>query len=58
MPASDCFLCLSLNFGKFLERLWETALFMYKLQNFNQNFNFQISEITWEEVISNGVASF
>ena len=38
-PLDDCFLSLSVNFEKlftsFIEHLWETAYFMYKLQDFN-----------------------
>ena len=34
-PPDDCFLCLPVILRSFLEHLWETAHFMYKLQNFN-----------------------
>ena len=40
-PPNDCFLCLSVSFEKvfqntaFIQHFWETAYFMYQLQNFN-----------------------
>ena len=54
----DCFLCLSVNFEKFfrtpvfIEHLRETAYFTYKLQNFNQQIQWQtISQLLFKYLI-------
>ena len=53
----DCFLSLSVNFEKFfrtyfIQQLWETTYFMYKLQYFNQRIQWKtISEVLFRDFI-------
>ena len=55
-PPDDCFLCLpvilrSFSDHPFLEHLWETVYFMYKLQNFNHKIKKSISQGLFKHLI-------